>query len=157
MQEIERKFLVNSEAFKSEAHKRTRIVQGFLNTHPERTVRIRIQGNDGFITVKGKSNNSGLSRFEWEKQISQAEAEELLHLCEPGIIEKTRYEIYSDNHTFEVDDFMGENEGLIIAEIELQSETESFQKPDWLGKEVTGDVKYYNSNLSKNPFKTWEI
>jgi len=157
MQEIERKFLVNSEAFKSEAHKRTRIVQGFLNTHPERTVRIRIQGNDGFITVKGKSNKSGLSRFEWEKQISQAEAEELLHLCEPGIIEKTRYEIYSDNHTFEVDDFMGENEGLIIAEIELQSETESFQKPDWLGKEVTGDVKYYNSNLSKNPFKTWEI
>ncbi len=157
MQEIERKFLVNNEAFKSDAHKRTRIVQGFLNTHPERTVRIRIQGNDGFITVKGKSNNSGLSRFEWEKQISQAEAEELLHLCEPGIIEKTRYEIYSDNHTFEVDDFMGENEGLIIAEIELQSETESFQKPDWLGKEVTGDVKYYNSNLSKNPFKTWEI
>ena len=156
MQEIERKFLVNSEAFKSEAHRRTRIVQGFLNTHPERTVRIRIQGNDGFITVKGKSNKSGLSRFEWEKQISQAEAEELLHLCEPGIIEKTRYEIYSDNHTFEVDDFMGENEGLIIAEIELQSETESFQKPDWLGKEVTGDVKYYNSNLSKNPFKTWK-
>jgi CYTH domain-containing protein len=155
MQEIERKFLVTSEAFKNEAHKRTRIVQGFLNTNPERTVRIRIQGNDGFITVKGKSNKSGLTRFEWEKQISQAEAEALLHLCEPGIIEKTRYEIYSDSHTFEVDDFMGENEGLIIAEIELSSETEPFSKPDWLGLEVTGDVKYYNSNLSKNPFKTW--
>lgn len=155
MQEIERKFLVTSEAFKSEAHKRTRIVQGFLNTNPERTVRVRIQGNDGFITIKGKSNKSGLSRFEWEKQISQAEAEELLHICEPGIIEKTRYEIYSDNHTFEVDDFIGENEGLIIAEIELDSENESFSKPEWLGKEVTGNVKYYNSNLSKNPYKTW--
>ena len=155
MQEIERKFLVTSEAFKSEAHKRTRIVQGFLNTNPERTVRVRIQGNDGFITIKGKSNKSGLSRFEWEKQISQAEAEELLHLCEPGIIEKTRYEIYSDNHTFEVDVFMAENEGLIIAEIELGSENEAFSKPEWLGKEVTGDVKYYNSNLSKNPFKNW--
>ncbi len=155
MQEIERKFLVTSEAFKSEAHKRTRIVQGFLNTNPERTVRVRIQGNDGFLTVKGKSNKSGLSRFEWEKQISLSEAEELLHLCEPGIIEKTRYEISSDNHTFEVDDFMGENEGLIIAEIELSSETEPFSKPQWLGKEVTGDIKYYNSKLSKNPFKNW--
>lgn len=157
MQEIERKFLVTSEAFKSDAHKRTRIVQGFLNTHPQRTVRVRIQGNDGFITIKGKSNKSGLSRFEWEKQISQAEAEELLHLCEPGIIEKTRYEISSDNHTFEVDDFMAENEGLIIAEIELGSENEPFSKPEWLGKEVTGDVKYYNSNLSKNPFKSWGL
>ncbi len=155
MQEIERKFLVTSEVFKNEAHKRMRIVQGFLNTNPERTVRIRIQGNDGFLTIKGKSNKSGLSRFEWEKQISLAEAEELLHLCEPGIIEKTRYEVYSDNHTFEVDDFMGENEGLIIAEIELDSENEPFSKPEWLGKEVTGDVKYYNSNLSKNPFKNW--
>ena len=156
MQEIERKFLVTSEAFKNEAHKRTRIVQGFLNTNPERTVRVRVQGNDGFITIKGKSNASGLSRFEWEKQISLAEAEDLLHLCEPGIIEKTRYEIFFDDHTFEVDDFLAENEGLIIAEIELQSETETFQKPDWLGEEVTGKLKYYNSHLSKNPFKHWK-
>ncbi|MEM0517525.1 MULTISPECIES: CYTH domain-containing protein [Aequorivita] len=156
MQEIERKFLVTSEAFKNEAHKRTRLVQGFLNTHRERTVRIRIQGNDGFITIKGKSNKSGLTRFEWEKQISQAEAEELLLLCEPGIIEKTRYEISIDNHTFEVDDFIGENAGLIIAEIELDSENEPFSKPEWLGMEVTGEVKYYNSNLSKNPFKNWK-
>lgn len=155
MQEIERKFLVTSEAFKNEAHKRMKIVQGFLNTHPDRTVRVRIQGNDGFLTIKGKSSKSGLTRFEWEKQISQAEAEELLLLCEPGLIEKTRYEISSGDHTFEVDDFMGENEGLIIAEIELSSETEPFSKPEWLGKEVTGNVKYYNSNLSKNPFKTW--
>lgn len=156
MQEIERKFLVTSEAFKNEAHKRTRIVQGFLNTHAERTVRVRIQGNDGFITIKGKSNKSGLSRFEWEKQISLAEAEDLIHLCEPGLIEKTRYEISVGDHTFEVDDFMGENEGLIVAEVELNSETEPFSKPDWVGKEVTGDVKYYNSNLSKNPYKKWE-
>ena len=155
MQEIERKFLVTSEAFKSEAFKRTHIVQGFLNSHPERTVRIRIRGNDGFITVKGKSNKSGLSRFEWERQISLAEAEELLHLCEPGIIEKTRFEVESGNHTFEVDEFMGENEGLVVAEIELGSETEPFLIPAWLGKEVSGDIKYYNSNLSKNPFKSW--
>ncbi len=155
MHEIERKFLVTSEAFKNEAHKRTHIVQGFLNTHPERTVRVRVHGSDGFITIKGKSSKSGLSRFEWEKQISLSEAEELLHLCEPGIIEKTRYEISSDHHTFEVDDFKGENEGLIVAEVELNSETEPFSRPEWLGKEVTGDVKYYNSNLSKNPFKKW--
>lgn len=156
MQEIERKFLVTSEAFKNEAHKRTRIVQGFLNTHPNRTVRIRIQGNDGFITIKGKSNESGISRFEWEKQISLAEAEELIHLCEPGIIEKTRFEISFANHIFEVDEFLEENQGLTVAEVELESETETFQKPDWLGEEVTGDVKYYNSHLSKNPFKNWE-
>ncbi len=156
MQEIERKFLVTSEAFKSEAHKRTRIVQGFLNTNPERTVRIRIQGNDGFITIKGKSNKSGLSRFEWEKQIPLADAEELMHLCEPGIIEKTRFEISFAEHTFEVDEFSVENTGLTIAEVELQSETETFQKPDWLGREVTGEVKYYNSQLSKNPFKNWK-
>ncbi|WP_347373542.1 CYTH domain-containing protein [Aequorivita sp. Q41] len=155
MQEIERKFLITSAAFKKEAHKRTRIVQGFLNTHPERTVRVRIKGEEGFITVKGKANKAGLSRFEWEKQISLLEAEELLGLCEQGSIEKTRYEIFYGAHTFEVDDFMGENKGLIIAEIELKSETESFSKPDWLGKEVTGDVKYYNSQLSKNPYRSW--
>ncbi|MAP81551.1 MAG: adenylate cyclase [Aequorivita sp.] len=155
MQEIERKFLVKSEAFKNEAYKRTPIAQGFLNTHPERTVRIRIQGDNGYITVKGKSNKSGLSRFEWEKQISQAEAEELLPLCEPGIIEKTRYEISSGDHTFEVDEFKGDNQGLVIAEIELRTENEPFLKPVWLGIEVTGEVKYYNSNLSKNPFKNW--
>src|SRR5690554_590219 len=103
MQEIERKFLVTSEAFKNEAHKRTRIVQGFLNTHHERTVRIRIQGWDCFVTIKGKANKSGLTRFEWEKQIPLADAEALLHLCEPGIIEKTRFEVSVGNHTFEVD------------------------------------------------------
>src|SRR5690554_7814490 len=156
MLEIERKFLVNSEAYKSEAFKRTKIAQGFLNTHPERTVRVRIFGDHGYLTIKGKSNAAGLSRFEWEKQISLAEAEELLHLCEPGIIEKTRFEVQNGDHIYEVDEFLGENEGLIIAEIELGSENEPFSKPSWLGKEVTGQVKYYNSNLSKNPFKKWD-
>lgn len=156
MQEIERKFLVLSETFKKEAFKRARIVQGFLNTHPARIVRVRIHGENGFITVKGKPNETGVSRFEWEHQISLAEAEELLRLCEPGIVEKTRFEVQNGNHIYEIDEFMGENEGLIVAEIELTSETEPFQKPDWLGKEVTGDEKYYNSNLSKNPFKNWD-
>lgn len=156
MQEIERKFLITSEAFKNEAFKRTHIVQGFLNTHPSRTVRVRIQGESGFLTVKGKSNESGLSRFEWERQISLAEAEELLRLCEPGIIEKTRFDVESGDHTFEVDEFLGDNKGLIVAEVELKSETEVFNSPKWLGEEVTGKVKYYNSNLSKDPFKDWE-
>ncbi len=155
MQEIERKFLVISEAFKNEAFKRTRIVQGFLNTDPLRTVRVRIQGEHGFITVKGKPNETGISRFEWERQISLAEAEELLPLCEPGIIEKTRFEVESGDHIFEVDEFLGDNEGLVVAEVELNSETELFIEPKWLGKEVTGEVKYYNSSLSKNPYKNW--
>lgn len=156
MQEIERKFLVNSEAFKNEAFKRARIVQGFLNTDPNRIVRVRVHGEQGFITIKGKPNETGVSRFEWEHQISLAEAEELLRLCEPGIIEKTRFEVQNGEHIYEVDEFLGENEGLVVAEVELKSESESFSKPDWLGVEVTGDIKYYNSNLSKNPFKNWQ-
>ncbi len=156
MLEIERKFLVKSEDYKSEAFKRTRIVQGFLNTHPERTVRVRIFGENGFLTIKGKSNESGLSRFEWEKSISLAEAEELMALCESGIIEKTRFEVSMGDHIFEVDEFLGDNEGLTVAEVELKSESEAYQKPNWLGEEVTGNVKYYNSNLSKNPYMNWD-
>ncbi|WP_339610675.1 CYTH domain-containing protein [uncultured Planktosalinus sp.] len=156
MLEIERKFLVTSETFKLEAINQTRIVQGFLNTHPERTVRVRIKGDQGFLTVKGVSNKAGTIRTEWEKTISVHDAEELLQLCEPGTIDKTRYEIKAGSHIFEVDEFLGENEGLIIAEIELKSENEPFQKPHWLGKEVTGDLKYYNSQLSLNPFKNWK-
>jgi CYTH domain-containing protein len=156
MVEIERKFLVNSNAFKKEAFKSTRIIQGFLNTDKERTVRVRLKGDNGFITVKGKSNNSGLSRFEWEKEISKTDAESLLKLCEKGIIDKIRYEVKVGNHIFEVDEFFGDNEGLIIAEVELNSEDETFKKPDWLGQEVTGQIKYYNSQLSKLPFNTWK-
>lgn len=155
MIEIERKFLVTSLAFKDESFKQIRISQGFLNTNPERTVRIRLKDDEGILTVKGKSSENGLSRFEWEKEISKTEAEALLKLCEKGIIDKTRYKVKVDNHIFEVDEFYGENEGLIIAEVELNHENETFTKPNWLGKEVTGITKYYNSQLSKNPFKNW--
>ena len=156
MIEIERKFLVNSNAFKEESFKSTRIIQGFLNTDKERTVRARLKGNKGFLTVKGKSTNEGLSRFEWEKEISKTDAEALLKLCEKGIIDKIRYEIKVGKHIFEVDEFMGDNKGLIIAEVELNSEDETFIKPEWLGKEVTGQIQYYNSQLSQHPFSTWE-
>ena len=155
MIEIERKFLVKSNAFKSEAFKQTRIVQGFLSTDKKRTVRVRLKGDIGFLTIKGESSKNGLSRFEWEKEIPKTEAESLLNLCKKGMIDKIRYEIKVGNHTFEVDEFFGKNEGLIVAEVELNSETESFTKPQWLGEEVTGDAKYYNSQLSKNPYCKW--
>lgn len=156
MIEIERKFLVQSDVFKDQAFKSTRIVQGFLNTHKKRTVRVRLTGDDGFLTIKGESSSSGLSRFEWEKNIPKEEAEQLLQLCEEGVIDKIRYEVKVDGHIFEVDEFFGDNKGLIVAEVELNSETEQFTKPSWLGQEVTGDVRYYNSQLSNNPFITWD-
>lgn len=155
MLEIERKFLVKSLDFINEATNSIWVVQGFLNTHPERTVRIRIKNNKGFITVKGISNSSGTSRAEWEKEIDIEEAEMLLKLCEPGLISKTRYEVIFGNHTYEIDVFDGDNKGLIIAEIELSSEDEFFEKPKWLGNEITGNIKYYNSQLSKNPYNLW--
>ena len=156
MIEIERKFLVTSTAFKSEAFAKKQISQGYLNSNPERTVRVRIANEKGFLTIKGKGNESGMSRFEWEKEITTAEARALLPLCETGVIDKTRFEIKAGNHTFEVDEFYGGNEGLIVAEIELSSETEAFEKPSWLGEEVTNDNRYYNAYLSQNPFKSWK-
>ncbi|AXT18720.1 CYTH domain-containing protein [Flavobacteriaceae bacterium AU392] len=156
MIEIERKFLVNSTTFKTNAIRKTKIIQGFLNTNKERTVRIRLKGEQGYLTVKGQSTNDGMSRFEWEKEISKTDAETLFPLCEKGMIDKIRYEIVVDRHIFEVDEFFGDNLGLIIAEIELNDVTETFRKPDWLGKEVTGDIKYYNSQLSKQPYSTWD-
>ena len=156
MLEIERKFLVTSDNFKKESFKKLRISQGFLNTHKERTVRIRIKENKGFITVKGISSEDGLSRFEWEKEIPKNEAIELLGLCEKGVIDKTRYDIKVGSHIFEVDEFFGDNEGLVVAEVELKSTDEKFEKPDWLGQEVTGQAEYYNLQLSKEPFKTWK-
>lgn len=156
MIEIERKFLVTSNDFKHEASKKTRITQGFLNTNKYRTVRVRLKGEQGFITVKGLTERNGTTRFEWEKEISKAEAEGLLNLCEPGIIDKTRYEIQVGKHIFEVDVFHADNNGLVIAEIELEHEHEPFKKPDWLGKEVTGNIKYYNSQLGKQPYNTWK-
>lgn len=156
MVEIERKFLVKSNDFKEQAFRQNKIAQGYLSAVPERTVRVRIKGEKGFLTIKGISKQGGMSRFEWENEIPFDEAQELLKLCEKGKIEKTRFEIKLGEHTFEVDEFYGENEGLIIAEIELKSETEPFEVPDWLGEEVTDDPRYYNAYLSKNPFKDWE-
>ena len=155
MIEIERKFLVKSEEFKGVAFKKTRITQGFLSTNPKRTVRVRIKGDYGYLTIKGKSNQSGTSRFEWEKEIPVIEAQELLKLCKKGIIDKIRYEIKVDEFIYEVDEFLDKNQGLIIAEIELNNEHEIFRKPDWLDEEVTGENKYYNSQLSKVPYCEW--
>lgn len=157
MVEIERKFLIKSSDFKKNAISKARITQGFLSTDPERTVRIRIYGQKGFITIKGKGNATGTTRFEWEKEINLKEAKQLLSLCKKGIIDKTRYTIPAGNHTVEVDEFFGENSGLIIAEIELTHEHEQFERPIWLGEEITGDKKYYNSQLSKHPFVEWSI
>jgi CYTH domain-containing protein len=153
MIEIERKFLVKDNSFLDDFSRSNRIVQGYLSSHPERTVRVRIKGENGYLTIKGKSE--GFSRYEWEKEINFEEAEKLLQLCESGVIDKIRYDVIVGTHIFEVDVFYGENEGLVLAEIELQTEDETFEKPNWLGEEVTEDIKYYNSYLSKNPFKTW--
>ncbi|SDW19291.1 CYTH domain-containing protein [Flavobacterium degerlachei] len=155
MIEIERKFLVKNDTFKAAAFKQNRIAQGYLSSVPERTVRVRIKADKGYLTIKGITNETGMSRFEWEKEIPADEAKSLLLLCEKGVIDKTRYEVKIGKHTYEVDEFYGENEGLIIAEIELQSETETFEQPNWLGQEVTNDKRYFNSNLCTNPYKKW--
>ncbi len=154
--EIERKFLVNSHAFKQEAARQTRIVQGYLSSVPERTVRVRVKDDKGFLTIKGMGSVSGASRYEWEKEIPLAEAEDLLAICEPGVIDKTRYEVESSPFTFEVDEFYGDNAGLVLAEIELPSEDAQFDWPEWLGREVTGDPSYYNSMLMKHPYSQWD-
>lgn len=155
MIEIERKFLVLNTDFIALATAKNRIVQGYLNSNPERTVRVRIKGNKGFLTIKGKGNESGTTRLEWETEIPLDEAEKLISLCENGVIDKIRYEILSGKHTYEVDIFEGENAGLLMAEIELDSENEAFEKPSWLGQEITGDNRYYNAYLSNTPFRSW--
>lgn len=154
-QEIERKFLVKSDDFKKEAIAETRIIQGYLSSVPERTVRVRIKGSSGFITIKGIGNDSGATRYEWEQEIPLAEAQELLQICEPGLIDKIRYEVKSGKHLIEIDVFYGENQGLVLAEIELSSENETFIKPIWLGEEVTGNLNYYNAMLMKFPYSKW--
>lgn len=154
-QEIERKYLITGE-FKSKAIKSLQIKQGYLSSIPERTVRVRIQDNQGFLTIKGSNKKNSISRFEWEKEITKEEANELIQLCEVGIIDKKRYIVPFGNKIIEVDEFYGENEGLILAEIELDDENETIEKPDWLGKEVTDDARYYNSMLMKNPYKNWD-
>lgn len=156
-QEIERKFLVKGDSYKTEAYAAVRITQGYLCSMPERTVRVRVKGDRGFITVKGIGSASGASRFEWEKGIPVEDARALLKLAEPGVIDKTRHLVKADDgiHTWEVDEFHADNEGLTMAEVELTDENEAFARPDWLGEEVTGDARYYNSALSRCPYKDW--
>src|SRR5690625_5370816 len=153
--EIERKFLVKNMDFIEKAKSKHYIVQAFLNRNSERTVRIRIKDKEAFLTVKGMSNAEGTTRREWEYAIPVSDAREMLKICEEGVIEKWRYLVSVGTHTYEVDVFEGENDGLIVAEVELASEEESFQKPSWLGEEVTGDEAYYNSNLSQHPYSKW--
>lgn len=157
MIEIERKYLVNSKDYRSLAFSKSHIVQGFLNSHPDRVVRIRIAEDKAFLTVKGRSNSAGTSRFEWEKKIPIHEAKLLLELCEKEILEKIRYYIRIGGHIIEVDEFLGLNKGLVIAEIEIEKEDDNIEVPSWLGLEVTGDIKYYNSQLSKYPYKEWKV
>lgn len=154
-QEIERKFLVRGE-YKSQAYASSRIVQGYICSARGRTVRVRIRDTKGYLTIKGASDAVGMSRYEWEREIPLAEAEELMKLCEPGVIDKTRYLVRSGRHVFEVDEFYGDNQGLVVAEVELASETEPFEKPAFIGREVTGDVRYYNSQLMKHPYAEWK-
>ncbi|MDB4015239.1 CYTH domain-containing protein [Flavobacteriaceae bacterium] len=150
MIEIERKFLVKVSDYKKEAHRKTKIIQGYLTKDPKRTVRVRIRENQGFLTIKGVSSEDGLSRFEWEKEIPINEAKELITLCLPTIIEKIRYEVTYKGVLFEVDEFEGNHSGLVLVEVELNSTEDIFEKPIWVGKEVTGDEKYYNSYLSNS-------
>lgn len=155
-QEIERKFLVTDDTYRTEAFAHSHIVQGYMCKNPKRTVRVRIRDNKGFLTIKGASDPIGMSRYEWEKEIPADEAQELMKLCEPGVIDKTRYLVRCGKHTFEVDEFHGDNRGLVVAEVELEAEDEPFDIPGFLGREVTGDVRYYNSQLMSHPYTCWE-
>jgi len=152
--EIERKFLIKGD-FKPFVIRQIRIKQGYISSVMERSVRVRIKDDKGYLTIKGAGSVSGASRFEWETEISLSDAEDLLSLCEPGFIDKTRNLVPAGDFVFEVDEFHGENEGLVIAELELKSESDEFPVPEWLGREVTGDLRYYNSMLIKNPFTKW--
>ena len=151
--EIERKFLVKGDAWKSLA-KAMRYRQGYLNSVKERTVRVRTVGNKGFLTIKGIT--IGASRAEYEYPIPVSDAEAMLNdLCEKPLIEKNRYKIKDRSLTWEVDEFFGENRGLIVAEVELESESQAYEKPGWVGEEVTGDPRYFNANLIKHPYTKW--
>jgi CYTH domain-containing protein len=154
--EIERKFLVCDDNYKRQAISHSRIKQGYICSGHGRTVRVRRRDNCGFLTIKGPSVDGGLSRYEFEKEITLEEAEQLFKLCEPGIIDKTRYLVPSGSHTFEVDEFYGDNEGLVMAEVELSFPDEPYQKPDFIGKEVTGDRRFYNSHLRQFPYCLWK-
>lgn len=155
-QEIERKFLVKDDSYKTEAYAQSHIMQGYICSAHGRTVRVRMRDGKGYLTIKGASDAAGMSRYEWEKELPAEEACQLMQLCEPGVIDKTRYLVRSGSHVFEVDEFHGDNHGLVMAEVELQAEDEPFDKPRFIGREVTGDVRYYNSQLMKHPYATWQ-
>ena len=155
MTEIERKFLVLDDSYKSLSYAHSHIQQGYICSERGRTVRIRIRDTRAYITIKGPSLNGGLSRYEFEQEIPLDDAQQLMQLCEPGIIDKTRWLVKSDRHTFEVDEFHGDNDGLVMAEVELENEQDTPKIPHFIGKEVTGDRRYYNSQLRQRPFKTW--
>lgn len=154
--EIERKFLVRGNDYKQQATSHSHIKQGYICSGHGRTVRVRLRDNRGYLTIKGPSIDGGLTRYEFEKEITQEEAEQLFALCEPGIIDKTRYLVPAGSFTFEVDEFYGDNVGLVIAEVELSRPDESFVKPDFVGDEVTGDRRFYNSHLRLYPFSQWD-
>lgn len=153
--EIERKFLVKGD-YKSQSSKSFRIRQGYLSLSGTNVVRVRTKDEKAFVTIKSIPKEVTIKRNEWEYEIPVSDAEEMLLLCESVIIDKTRYLVNAGNHVFEVDEFYGDNEGLLIAEVELDDENETFEKPDWLGDEVTGDIRYYNSYLSLHPYQEWK-
>ncbi len=155
--ETERKFLVVGD-FKSQSYNATRIQQGYIASNNGRTVRVRIRGDKGYLTIKGPSGLKGITRYEFDTEIPLDDARELMEICEPGIIDKTRYLVKSPDgrHTWEIDEFYGDNEGLVLAEVELCHESEEFQKLDFIGREVTGDRRFYNSHMRSYPFKLWK-
>lgn len=154
--EIERKFLVKGDDYKRQTTSKSRIQQGYICSGHGCTVRVRRRDQQAFLTIKGPSLDNGLSRYEFEKEITLDEAEHLFQLCEPGIIDKTRFLVPSGKHVFEVDEFYGDNEGLVMAEVELSNPDETFIKPDFIGCEVTGDRRFYNSHMRQNPYKLWK-
>lgn len=155
-QEIERKFLVKDDSYRRLATSQSRIIQGYISTQRGRTVRVRLRDEQAFLTIKGATDARGMSRYEWEQEIKADDAKQLLELCEPGaLIDKVRYLVPVGSHVFEVDEFYGKNAGLVVAEVELSSEDEPFECPAFLAEEVTGDVRYYNSQLMLHPVSTW--
>jgi len=154
--EIERKFLVLDDSYKALSYNHSHIMQGYICRGQGKTVRVRIRDAQGFITIKGPSFDGGLSRYEFEQEIPLADAEQLMKLCESGVIDKTRWLVKASEHVFEVDEFHGDNEGLVVAEVELSNADESFKKPHFIGKEVTGDRRYYNAQLCQCPFNRWD-
>ena len=153
--EIERKFLVLNDSYKREALGHSHIQQGYICSNERRAVRVRIRDNRAYLTIKGPTPEGGLPCFEFEKEITLEEGKQLMRLCEPGIIDKVRWLVKSGEHTFEIDEFFGENKGLVMAEVELSSVDDEVLIPAFIGEEVTGDPRFFNSHLRINPYRTW--